>query len=439
MLQLFKKILPKPVKLVLLKIKSKTIDHYKKKRLAEKMQKKHKQLVANLQGKEKIRVVFLVIHESVWKVDSVFKQMQQDPYFEPEILICPYVQYGEERMQEDMEKAYNFSKNKGYPVTKSQKEDGTWIKLEEIKPDIVFFTNPHNLTRPEYYEDAYLNYLSCYVPYFFLTTTHDGDQSIYNHYFHNAMWKIFMPHQYSMERAFNISSIKGRNSLMTGYPACEDFIDIKRKIVYVWKKQNKKRKKIIFAPHHTIFEGDLQLSNFLTVAEIMIELAIKHREGIQWSFKPHPILKSKLYLHPLWGNQKTDNYYKFWKNQEYTQLDEGEYVDLFLGSDAIIHDSGSFIAEYLFVEKPCAYLELNGETQLRSINDFGKYALEAYEKIRCKEDLLFFVESIVDGYSSVKDRHISFIKDYVHPVYKMNTPSIQIVNYLSKLIKKELN
>lgn len=413
--------------------------NYNKCRLAKKMRKKHELTLKKICNKNKLKIVFLVFQKSVWKVDAVFKRMQQDPYFEPEILVCPYIQYGDERMYEDMEKAYLFFKNKGYPVTKSQKADRKWVKLEEIKPDMVFFTNPHNLTMPEYYEEAYLNYLSCYVPYFFLTTTCEDDQSIYNDYFHNAMWKIFMPHQFSMDRASNVSSIKGVNTLMTGYPACEGLVDEEKTTVNVWKKQLKKKKKIIFAPHHTIFEDAFQLSNFLTVAEIMVELAIEHKEVVQWSFKPHPILKSKLYLHPLWGNQKTDMYYDFWKNKEYTQLDEGEYTDLFLGSDSIIHDCGSFIAEYLFVEKPCAYLEFNGESQLKSINNFGKYALEAYEKIRCKDDLVGFVAAVAKGSSAVNSCHKDFVKHYIQQFYKMNRPSTKILNHLIKSIKKEVN
>jgi hypothetical protein len=108
------------------------------------------------------------------------------------ILVCPYTAYGEERMWEDMKDTYEYFEDKGYPLLSSyNKDEDRWISLEEIKPDIVFFTNPHDLTRKEYYEDAYMNYLSCYVPYFFLTTTHDDDQSIYNQVFHNVLLEKF--------------------------------------------------------------------------------------------------------------------------------------------------------------------------------------------------------------------------------------------------------
>lgn len=209
-----------------------------------------------------------------------------------------------------------------------------------------------------------MNYLSCYVPYFFLTTTHD--QSIYNQTFHNVMWKNFMPHMFSYTRIKEISINKGSNSLLTGYPFVEILCD-KKSTNSVWKKQDQKKIKLIFAPHHTIEEGNLKLSNFLLLAQPLKDLVIKYEDTIQWSFKPHPILKSKLYKNKDWGKTLTDDYYNFWKTQSNTQLDEGDYIDLFILSDAILHDSGSFIAEYLFVEKPCAYLNVIGKEQLESI------------------------------------------------------------------------
>lgn len=431
---------PKPIWELLSRSRNYLFTSFNKKLLVIKMQKKHQQLLAQIQGKEKIKVIFLAIHKSVWKVDPVFKKMLDDPFFEPIILICPYTPDGEERMWQDMEDAQGYFEKKGYPLISSyNKKEQRWVALKEIDPDIVFFTNPHDLTRKEYYEDAYLNYLSCYVPYFFLTTTHDRDQGIYNHKLHNAMWKIFMPHKYSIGKAAEVSFTKAKNCLLTGYPACEDFIDINRQHKNVWKTQANNKKKIIFAPHHTIFEDNLQLSNFLSVSELIDQLVAKYKDSVQWSFKPHPLLKSKLYLHPLWGKNKTDSYYDFWAEQEFTQLDEGEYIDLFLDSDAIIHDCGSFIAEYLFVEKPCAYLEMNGDSQLNSINDFGKYALESYVSIKNKDNLVSFVESIAKNDCLVKSSHLDFFEDYIDPVYKDNSPSETILNFLKNSIEVDAN
>src|SRR5690554_1071679 len=106
MILLIKKAFLAPVKKMLRVLKYRTYDHWKKRHLAQKMAAKHKDLLSDLKGKERVKVVFLAIHKSVWKVDPVFREMLEDPFFDPLILVCPYVMYGEERMWQDMKEAY---------------------------------------------------------------------------------------------------------------------------------------------------------------------------------------------------------------------------------------------------------------------------------------------------------------------------------------------
>src|SRR5690554_6125075 len=207
------------------------------------MTNKHQELLNGLYKKRKIRVIYLVIHTSVWKVDSVFQRMLKDPYFEPEIFICPYIQYGEERMLQGMEHAYRHFKNKGYPVTKSRRDDGSWVKLEEVMPDVVFFTNPYKLTRNDYYITAYSNYLSCYIPYYFMATKHAGDELVqYNNIVFLEAWKVYWPHEYCNKMHKQLSANKGVNGLTVGYPAVESLYSESTKAVLsqIWKSHERK-------------------------------------------------------------------------------------------------------------------------------------------------------------------------------------------------------
>lgn len=430
MLKVIKRILPKPVKKILITTKTKTYDQWQKKRLFEHMQLKHAELLQQAKGKEKIKVVFLVIHKSIWKVDSVFQKMLKDPLFEPEILVCPYTPYGEERMLEDMSLAYDYFKEKGYPVQKSLNNDGSWIKLEVLKPDLVFFTNPHDLTRKEYYEDAYLNYLSCYVPYH-----HEVVNNIeqFDQVFHVAQWKIFSTHQESLYLSRIISKAKGSNVIVTGYPAMEGFINRLEINSYknAWKS-NDGRLRVIWAPHHSIeLNKDVPYSNFLKYSNFFKKIAKKYSNKIVWSFKPHPMLKEKLYDHPDWGITNTDSYYKHWETQEYSQLDEGEYTDLFLSSSAMIHDSGSFLAEYLYMKKPVMYLL--ADLNLRQhYSNFGISALSSCVQGKSEQDIGKFIEELIDG-KMLKKEHEVFLNDYVLPYFEEEKPSDRIINFLSRV------
>ena len=128
---------------------------------------------------------------------------------------------------------------------------------------------------------------------------------------------------------------------MTGATVYDKFLDKNYKPKNVWKRQEKIKKKVIWAPHHSIISNpDLEYSLFLEVCDIMPVLAKRYENKIQFCFKPHPFLIRKLYQ--LWGKYKTDAYYQLWDSMPNTQYENGEYIDLFMTSDAMIHDCDSF-------------------------------------------------------------------------------------------------
>lgn len=405
--------------------------HIRNKYIFYKMEKKHKKLLQQIKGKEKIKVVFLAIHKSVWKVDPVFQKMLADPFFEPIILVCPYTPYGEERMWQDMKECYEYFEQKGYPLLSAyNKEEQRWLTLEEIQPDIVFFTNPHNLTRKEYYEDAYLNYLSCYVPYHH-EVVNNSEQ--FNQMFHVAQWKIFASNDSALELYKSLSEAKGKNVIVTGYPAMEvllENLESNSKCSDSWKT-NDGRLKVIWAPHHSVEQSKVTpYANFLTHAELFQSLSKKYKERIIWSFKPHPLLKHKLLQHPDWGITKTNEYYEYWRKQDFTQLDEGEYIDLFCASDAMIHDSGSFLAEYLYVKKPVLY-NVSAINTGQYYSEFGYQALNACSLAYNNEDINTFIIELLNG-KEIKKEQIEFLEGNVNNFFTDSQPSDNIVKSITE-------
>ncbi|MEA2016527.1 MAG: CDP-glycerol--glycerophosphate glycerophosphotransferase, partial [Actinomycetota bacterium] len=144
-----------------------------------------------IRGKNKIRVVFFVVHAPIWKLDNVYRKMLDDDRFDPSIVICPYTPFGKKIMNQFMDEAFIVFERKGYkPIRAYNSTTGKWLDVKnEMKPDIIFFTNPHYLTKKEYYISHYLNSLTCYVPYAFMTpNTYDYQ---FNQFFHNTVWKAF--------------------------------------------------------------------------------------------------------------------------------------------------------------------------------------------------------------------------------------------------------
>lgn len=405
-----------------------------------KSKKNHKRILKSIKNKKTVKIVFPVVHPSSWKADSIFKKMQQHPFFEPIIFICPYKFYGAEKMWEYLNLTTEFFKRKNMPMLSSYDDvKKNWIEIEQLSPDFIFFTNPHNITFSKYYDHLFSNFLTCYLPYHHEVGS-GGDTDVqYNQIFHNNMWKIFATHEHSREYYRKYCAAKAKNVVVTGYPAMENIYH--RSIKHNAWKTNDNRLKIIFAPHHTIINDVLSYSNFLKYADKFIDLAKEMKDSVVWSFKPHPILRSKLNVIESWGKDRTDQYYSFWQEQEFTQFNDDEYDDLFLGSDAMIHDSGSFLAEYLYLKKPVAYM-MSEQNQMKmesgyspgDYTKFGALALNACHLIKSFNEIKLFIENQVKN-KELQPSHKEFLESEVNPYFLDEYPSDRIVNLIERHIK----
>jgi CDP-glycerol glycerophosphotransferase (TagB/SpsB family) len=262
-----------------------------------------------------------------------------------------------------------------------------------------------------------------------------GDnQAQYNQPFHNAMWRIFAPHQVAKQTYQSASLRKGRNVVVTGYPACEPLLDPAPARTGAWKLQDQEKLKIIWAPHHTIDAPELPYANFLRYADDFVALAERYREDVQWAFKPHPLLKSKLYKHPDWGRQRCDDFFEYWNSADYCQLEEGGYVDLFRQSDAMVHDSASFLAEYLYLDKPVQFIQ--GVENIRDyFSDFGVDAFEACEHARSFEDIENFISGLSRERVLGSPKRAAFFRKNIEP-YFATSPSEKNLNHLKEEFPK---
>lgn len=426
--KILKRLIPKSIK----KYYHKQLDAFTFKGL----KKKHLIALKKVKEKETITVAFFVIFGALWKYDLIYKLLENDNRFNPIIIICPYINYGDENMHLEMSRAYSLFKSKGYNVISTYLESSkNFIDVKnEIKPDIVFFTNPHSITHKEYYINNFVDTLTCYVQYSFHVSSLNNEQ--YDQRFHNLLWKAFYETPIHKAFAIKYSRNKAVNVEVTGYPGTDIFLDENYQPCDVWKIKSPNIKRVIWAPHHTINENDSNLgySNFLQYANYFLELLGTYKDALQIAFKPHPILKQKLYLHPDWGKFKTDDYYLKWEVANNAMLFEDDYVDLFCTSDAIIHDSGSFLVEYLYQNKPSLFCFRNTEIT-NKFNDFGKLALNVNAAAYTKDDINnFLTTEIFNGNDLLFKSRTEFISTYLIPPNN-NTASQNIYNIILKELK----
>ncbi|MGL5904624.1 MAG: CDP-glycerol glycerophosphotransferase family protein, partial [Cetobacterium sp.] len=403
----------------------------REKKLIENQIQINKELEQKLKLKSKIKVAFFVVSSSIWKLDKVFEYMMENDKFEPIIIICPWINLGEQKMFEEFSLTENFFKSKKYEykITYDSKSD-RWLDIkQEIKPDMIFYTNPHEgTTKNEYFIKNYSEILSCYVPYFLDVAKLYDIQ--YNSIFHNLVWKIFTETSMHKEIANKYARVKDVNRVVIGAPGLDIYHDKKYNPKNIWKKDC--RKKIIWAPHQMLSDNPLlKLSTFETYCEKILEISKKYQSEIQLAFKPHPMLKVN--LEKKWGKEKVDNYYNSWINGENTFLVNGAYEDLFLTSDALIHDCASFTLEYLYLNKPVLYLndDLNRE---EVFNEIGYKAYNVhYQAINEFEIENFIKENVLKENDYMHTKRQDFVFNYLKK-YSLNS-SKEIIDYLEEYLK----
>jgi len=79
---------------------------------------------------------------------------------------------------------------------------------------------------------------------------------------------------------------------------------------------------------------------------------------------------------------------------------------------------------------------MNGASQLNSINDFGKFALDAYVEIKCIDELEKFIIGVKNNDIKIKKGHHNFYDLHITPLYLSGNPTEKIVNILKSNILK---
>lgn len=345
--------------------------------------------------KECITVAFMALELAYWRCDSVYQAMSKHPRFRPIIWIIrnPLAKDELENYRK-LEAMRSYFAERHYTVVEFY---SLQQMREEYNPDVVFIAK---IGIDEAHWNARLmnKELLCYVPYCFF----NSKMKDFVHEYGSFFWRNYYTTDSIKQLAAAVMTNRGRNILPVGSPIVDCYISqTTPPCGTVWKDCGKEKKRIIWAPHWSIEDVTwYSVSTFLEMAEGMLILAEKYEDRLQWAFKPHPLLKIVLYQHSDWGTERTDAYYARWASMPNSQLETDAYVDLFKLSDAMVHDSGGFIIEYLAVNKPCMYLQRKAGFQ--DFNDDTIKALECYYKGYSVSDVEQFILDILNGKTDSK-------------------------------------
>ena len=395
---------------------------------------RHQRFVHQLKSKNKINVVFYAMNVPMWNYQHLYDLMKENAKFVLYVVLSPNHRSSIDARNEEAAAMRKYFEERKVSYIDCDSNGEVCIDVKnDIQPDMIFYSQPYpSVMKSGDYCTNFKNRLVCYYPYAFWSA--NGEWS-YNKDLHRLAWKLFYSTELHLKDAQRLCYNRGKNVVVTGYPKTDDFL--KKEIHDVWKIKDSQHKRLIWAPHFTIqasLPGTVARSNFLMMAEMMVELARQNTDCLQIAFKPHPRLKTELYNLDSWGKERTDLYYSLWDSMTNTFLAEGEYIDLFMTSDGMVHDSSSFSIEYHYSQKPVMYVTKDLDEYKKMLNDFGKMAIDIHYIGHTKEDILNFVKNqVINGIDPLKNERMIFYNNYLLPPHKESVAQYTYNNIVESL------
>ncbi len=395
---------------------------------------------AKLARGEKLTVAFLVCDASMFSGESVYLRMKDDPRFDCFIAVAPRVTRGLDFLKATQEKTLSSLRARYGEAVRSLYDEATGKGLA-LEADIVYSTVLYEDQSFPTYTTEHLSEKSLvailYYGYGGLFRSNEKKTP----FLPNIVfaWRYFVSNEAT--RAMNVARnpLLADNTVVAGYakmdrlaqlvgsapradrPANEDDQIHISTLNSQLSTLNPHRKKIVLCPHHSIDrETDgLALSTFLRTSDVLLKLPALFPE-IDFVFRPHPLLFVRLATPKWWGEEKTAAWVK--KMEAYPNVEfqrGGDYFATFADSDALIHDSGSFLAEYFYTGKPQCYLLESEKTVEEQFLPFSKRLLDHAQRAFTEDDVLAFIRRVVvAGDDSDRDARAAFAASEVcvnHP------------------------
>lgn len=361
----------------------------------------HKAALDRIRERGVAKVALVTSSLSMWRLEGVWNLMKDDPKFDCRIILVPFAKLSPEDKEFELDKLRKYFDGKGIEYFG---ED----EFVSFDPDIIFYQQFYSHSYKDPVRACHNEHkLIIYAPYGIMFIDRKWQ---YNSRFHRVGWKIYMQSEAHKETSRKLCANGAENVVVVGDAdsdafAAPEFAD-------PWKSQPSPMKRVIWAPHHKKLGRD----SFEWTSEEMKKVAEEYSDRVQFAFKPHPRLKTELMKDPEWGPEKTEEYYKFWAERENSQLESGSFIELFRGSDAMIHDCNSFIAEYLYTRKPVLFLSTNTEKIRSTFGKLGKDALDAHYKGDRAGAIREFLDKVVlDGEDPEAPMREAFYRTYLRP------------------------
>ena len=374
--------------------------------LAPRVRARYEELAAACRAKlargERLKVAFLVCDVSMFSGESVYVRLAADPRFDCSIAVAPRVTRGEKFLRETLAKTVD-TLRKRYGDAVRALYDPDAKTAAPLDADIVFSTVVYeDQTLPDYTTErlsARALVAILYYGYGGLFISNEKKTP----YLPNIVlsWRYFVSNEATRRMNVEKNPLLAANAVTVGYAKMDRLATIPRR--------EGGGKTILICPHHTLekIPGELSLSTFIKNADLFQRLPEMFPE-ITFVFRPHPLLFPRLATAKWWGPKRTSDYERAMEAHSNVVFQRGgDYFESFRNSDALIHDCGSFLAEYFYTGCPQCYL-LESEATLEQFLPFARTLAEHVRKAYTDEEVVSFIRDVAAGRDPDRESRAAF-------------------------------
>lgn len=394
--------------------------------------------IERLKNKTQLKVGFILYTSSMWSCDSLYKLLLEDMKYDPYVIIGKAAGDTPQNSLKTYNSTLKYFKDNNYQVY-----DINNSNVEDInKFDLLFYMTPFDLDLPQLnIKKIKMNILTTYVSYSFMIASRDWK---YNMPMYKLVWKFFADSIMYKDLVGKYCKTGNDNVVFCGYTKMDELINNEINDENIWKIPNTDKKvyKIIYAPHHSVFDEKAGFSTFDLNYKFILELAKKYSDCTSWIIKPHPQLGGRIVKNGFFNDiSDYNNYLNEWDNLPNAKvITDGTYFDLFKTSDTMILDSVSFLVEYQYVHKPLLFLTRNTQ----KFNEFGDKVKEVLYNVDGSDfDGIekYLKEVIFNNDDTMKKDREEFFEKYLDYVKYNNgkNASESIYQFLNKSILDEVD
>lgn len=349
-----------------------------------------------------IRVGFLCQYLPAWtKVSSIYRQMQDDPRFEPFLLCLPSgIRDGQLLDPDCLENdTYRYCLEHGYPeAINTLTGKHTWLDLKAMNLSYVFYPRPYNSLVPAPYSSKVVRRYSrvCILMYG-IATTEDITRVTLNRDFMSSCYYYFAEARFAerinKRNNWLLHKLGLQKSACLGVPVLEQLGNAKEVISPSWDF-SKNPFRVMWTPRWTTAKSEGG-SNFFTYWKSLPDYAEAHPE-MDFLFRPHPLAFSNFVKTGEMSEQDVSDFKARCHALSNVELDrEAQYEATLWGSSVLISDISGIMPEYFTTGKPMIFCASNMELKLADFAE--RMILEGCYVVNNQEELFACLDKLSKG------------------------------------------